>query len=253
MHRKYSRLEIMNHSRTLLIVFFVLLFTLSGMNNTSKAQAVQYGIKGGINISSHFKQFWFIEDDIRLELDPKVTTGYQAGLIIKKNFSRVVRLQTEPTFIMLGAHYNENFTLRGFELETESRTKLLYLQLPLLLQFSTAPSQNQVYGRERSMTTFHLSTGVFGGYLLDAQFTGTNSGAPLGISFQGDFSNDVTPQYSEFDAGALLGLGFEYGRQSKIGFETRALLSVIDSGKESDMSFFRPKNIGVTFSVYFLF
>lgn len=242
----------MNFNRILLILLF--LFITPGIVSIAGAQSIEFGIKGGLNTSSHLNSFRYADGDIDLDLKPKVTTAYQAGLILRKDFSRVFRLQIEPSLIMLGAKYEEAFMLRGFEFQTESKTELLYIQMPLVFQLSTNPTSKsvRVHGREKATTTYHLTGGVYGGYLLDARFSGTNIGAPIGVSFEGDFSNDVKSQYSEYDGGAILGVGFEYGSRQKIGFETRALYGVLDSGNAPGLSF-EPHNVAVTFSVYLLF
>ncbi|MFH5833124.1 outer membrane beta-barrel protein [Halalkalibaculum sp. DA3122] len=229
--------------------FFFGLFIYSG---TTTAQSIQFGLNGGLSMTSHIGQFHFQQEDINMELDPVIQLGYQAGIILRKNFSDSFRLQAEPSLVMLGARYEEPFTLRGFEFETDSRTELLYLQLPLLLQFSTSPPSQVVYGNPYPYTTFHFTGGVFGGYLLDAKFTGTNTGATVGVPFEGDFSNNITSQYSEYDGGAILGVGVERGSSSKIGFESRLIYSLVDSGNAPDLSF-EPRNFAVTFSIYYLF
>jgi hypothetical protein len=228
-------------------------FICSGVFNNIQAQSLDWGITGGMNISSHLNKFLYIEDDVNLELNPDIAVGYNIGFITRAKLSHIVRLQIEPSLIMLGAKYDDTFTLRGVELETNSRTELTYIQLPLLLQLTTAKKQQNVYGRKNPQTTFHISGGVFGGYLLDAHFKGTNTGAPLGIAFEGEFSNDVINQYSKYDAGAIFGLGFEHGHYSKLGFETRALLSVIDTGDNADISSFKHQNMAITFAIYYIF
>jgi hypothetical protein len=237
--------------RTFLPFSFILLFIFSGTNDIVKAQPVQFGINAGFNISSHLKNFRYVSGDIDLDFDPGVAIGYNAGLIVRKGLTPSLRLQAEPSFLKLGGKYDESFTLRGFDFETESRTELYYVQLPLLLQLSTTPPERTVYGIPTSETTFHVTGGVFGGYLLDGRFSGTNSGAPIGIEFQGDFTNNVTEQYKEYDGGVVLGGGFERGSRSKIGFETRVIFSVIDSGNAPEIDF-KPQNMAVTFSVYYL-
>ncbi|MGM0547624.1 MAG: porin family protein [Bacteroidota bacterium] len=244
----------MNHYRLLSISVVLLVLMLAGGIQNSKAQNLHWGFTGGMTISSHTNDFLYIEDDIDLQLSPNVAIGYNIGAIARTKISRIVRFQAEPSLILLGAKYDDTFTLRGTEFETDSRTELTYAQLPLLIQISTAPSQRTVYGRQKAKTTFHISTGVFGSYLLDARFQGTNSGAPIGIEFEGDFSNDVTAQYAEYDAGAIFGFGFEHGEGNKLGLETRAQFSVIDSGvNENDLFTFEPQNMAITISLYFLF
>jgi hypothetical protein len=230
----------------LLIPFFLLSFP-----NLTEAQRAGIGITAGLNTSSHLQNFRFVSGDIDLDFTPGFTTGFNAGLIYRHGLTQRFRLQAEPTITMLGASYNDSFVLRGFDFETDSKTQLLYLQLPLLLQLSTTPPERTVFGREPAETTYHLSGGIFGGYLLDAQFSGTNSGAPIGIAFEGDFSEDVKPQYKEYDGGVIFGGGVEYGSTNKVGAELRFFFSVFDSGNQPDISF-KPQNLGVTLNLYFI-
>lgn len=247
----------MNFLRLLVISGFLLSALLHSTASESKAQPVQFGFTGGFTATSHLDNFWFENDDIYLNLSPKIATGYQAGIILQKQISPSLRIQTEPNIALLGGRYHETFSFRGYEFQTKSRTKLLYTQVPILFQLSTTPPQFPVYGDPFTTTTYHITGGIFGGYLLDARFEGTNTGAPLGVPFEGDFSNDVTSQYSSFDGGAILGVGLEHGSRRKIGLEVRAMLSVFESGNLIRPSgqkvwWFNPKNIAGTFTVYLL-
>jgi hypothetical protein len=242
----------MRNIRTLPILALVAFIIASGILNTSKAQSISWGLTGGMSVSSHFNDFFYVEDDISLQLKPDVAVGYNVGFIARTKLSRTLRLQAEPSLILLGAKYDDTFLFRGTEFQTNSRTALTYIKFPLLIQLTTAPKEQEIYGRERSRTTFHLSGGAYSAYLLSALFEGTNTGAPVGIAFQEEFSNDVLSQYSEFDAGALLGLGFEHGHYRKLGFETRLLLSIIDSADDPEKPFFKHRNMAITFSVYVL-
>lgn len=219
----------------------------------AQAQTIDIGLKTGMNISSHTHEFLFSEDDIQLDLEPSVAIGYQAGAVVRFNITPSIRIQTEPTIILLGAKYNDSFSLRGNTLQNESRTELWYLQMPLVFQLSTRAPERTVYGRKNAFTSYHISGGAFGGYLLDADFKGTNRGAPLGIEFERDFSTDVTEQYANYDLGVLFGLGLEHGQNQKIGFETRALYSVIDTGDHENITWFKSQNMAITFAIYWLF
>jgi hypothetical protein len=240
----------MTHTRLLSIISVLSFFILLGSTKQAKAQT-EFGITGGLNITSHLHAFKFANGDIELSLDPKTTSGYQGGFILRQGISKAFRIQLEPSAILLGARYNESFRLRGSELQTDSKTELLYIQVPLLFQLSTVPPERVVYGRESAKTTYHFTGGVFGGYLVDARFKGTNSGAPLGIDFEVEFSNDVSAQYSEYDGGVIFGIGLEHGADKKMGIEARAQYSVLDSGNAPELSF-KPQNMAITFSVYFI-
>ncbi|PWN07786.1 porin family protein [Rhodohalobacter mucosus] len=218
---------------------------------SASAQNLGLGAKVGINVTSHLNNFRFVSGDIDLDFNPGVATGFTGGLIIRRPISRNFRFQAEPTFSMMGATYNDDFVLRGFDFDSDSRTKLYYVQLPLIIQFSTAPPERVVFGRERAETTYHLSGGLFGGYLFDATFSGTNTGAPIGIAFEGAFSENVTDQYKEYDGGVILGGGIEYGSTNKIGLDLRILYSVLDSGDFANVNF-KPHNIGLSIVLYYL-
>jgi hypothetical protein len=217
----------------------------------AEGQRAGVGITAGINTTSHLENFRFVSGDIDLDFSPEFTIGFNAGLIYRQRLSQRFRLQAEPSIAMLGASYNDSFVLRGFDFQSESKTQLLYVQLPLLLQLTTVPPERTVFGRQRNETTYHLTGGIFGGYLLDAQFSGTNRGAPIGIEFEGAFSEDVRKQYNEYDAGVIFGGGLEHGYNSKIGIEARVLFSILDSGNTQEFQF-NPRNIGFNISIYYI-
>ncbi|TVR32017.1 MAG: PorT family protein [Balneolaceae bacterium] len=245
-----NQLSKMKSIRFLLSLAAIILLLLPVLSSTTHAQRLGLGVTAGVNTSTHLENFRFVSGDINLDFSPGISTGFNAGLMVRQGITQRFRFQAEPSIAMLGASYDDSFTLRGFDFETDSKTQLLYVQLPLLIQFTTVPPERTVFGRQRSETTYHLTGGVFGGYLLDAQFSGSNSGAPIGIEFQGAFSEDVRNQYKEYDGGVVLGGGLEHGHNSKIGLEARIMFSVIDSG-DADFSF-RPQNIGVSFSLYYM-
>lgn len=235
--------------RYLLICIFSVVFSV--IASTSNGQPVEFGVIGGVNVSSHLNNFRYSVDDIDITLHPEVTMAYQAGLVIRKEMNSKIRWQAEPSFVLMGAQYEEAFTIRGFTMQTDSKTELAYIQLPVLLQFNTSQPPQIVYGLQNASTTLHLTGGIFGGYLLDARFSGTNTGAPLGIPFQSKFANDITSQYSEYDGGIILGAGFEHGLNKKVGLETRVQLSVLNSGDAPELSF-KPHNTAISLAVYFL-
>lgn len=213
---------------------------------------LSFGIIAGIGSSTHLNNFRFVSGDIDLDFTPNFTTSFNAGFIVRQKLTDRLRIQAEPSLTRFGASYSEGFELRGFNFQTDSRTELLYAQIPLLLQITTVPPDVTVYGRHRPRTTYHITTGVYGGYLLDAQFSGENTGAPIGIEFSGTFSNDILDQYSDYDLGTLLGVGFEHGYGTKIGFEGRVHFSFIDSGNADNFTF-KPQNLALSIAGYFVF
>lgn len=238
----------MNYFRLLIVSTTILYFAVFTPFEELRAQSIEFGVTAGGNISTHYHNFRYQEDDINLNLDPKIKAGYQAGILARTDISRIIRVQAEPSIAMLGARYDESFILREFEFQTKSRTNLLYLQIPVVLQFSTIPSETTVYGLPFKKTTYHISGGFVAGRMLDAQFTGTNTGVPIGIEFRGDFSNDVTDQHPKYDFGTLLGVGVEHGESNKIGFETRGVFTWDTANHTLD-----PQNLAIMFAVYYVF
>jgi len=233
------------------ILILTTLFSFFSVHNVI-GQNIQVGITAGANVSSHLKNFLFEDGDIDLDFNPNTKFGLNGGLILRVPINESLRFHAEPTVAMIGAKYDDSFVLRGFDFQTDSKVDLLYIQLPLLVQLSTVPPERTVYGRQRAETTYHLTGGFYGGYLLDATFTGTNRGAPIGIQFEGDFTEDVSNQYKQYDGGLILGGGIEHGSKSKIGLEMRAFFSITDSGNRDALELFKPQNMGVTFGVYYL-
>ena len=241
----------MNRFQFITVFIFINLIFATLLTNNTNGQSIGFGIKAGPNYTSHLSNFRYVSGDINLELTPAFNSGFNIGFVYRLKLSENYRFQIEPSVVTMGAKYDEGFTLREFEFQTESETNLIYVQLPLLLQLTTSPAKRIVYGRQYTSTTYHLTTGLYGSYLLSAQFTGTNTGQPVGIEFTGDFANDVTGQYSDYDAGLMIGFGLENGDLNRIGFDARFMYSIIDSGDVTRFTF-EPKNIGAIFSVYFL-
>lgn len=233
-------------------LFTLVIFMVPFWGHITYAQNVGLGASVGFNLSSHINDFSYQFQETELDFSPEFTEGYNVRIIYRQIFGPNVRMQVEPTLIQMGGSYNDTFEFNDFEFESESKTELTYLQVPILLQFTTTPPDRAEFPRPWAETTYHFSTGIYGGYLIDATFTGTNRGAPIGIEFENSFSNDVTHLYNPYEAGAIIGGGLEYGLNTKVGVELRALLGLLgfsdSSGERYD-----PRNIAITFDVYFLF
>jgi len=234
-----------------LLLFPTLLFIFMKPGE-SHAQKNGIGVQAGINFSSHLNNFKFDLDDVSLDLSPEFTDGWQMGIVSRHYLSNNLRLQFEPSFIQLGASYNDFFIMRGNEFQSISSTELNYIHLPILLQLTTTPPDRDRFPRPWPEFTFHLTGGIYGSYLFDAKFSGRNRGGPIGIEFEEEFENEITNQYKDIDAGIILGAGTEFGLHTKIGFETRLLLGVLSSGNQPVIDF-NPHNMAFTFGLYFLF
>lgn len=237
--------------RFLFSCLFILFFILPGAGENAEAQRLKIGLTGGANTNLLLHDFQFTSGEYNLDLSPNIAFGFNAGLIMRYELMQNLRIQAEPSLASYGTRYDRH-TPRGANFETDSKSRFLYAQLPVLLHLTTAPPQRTVYGRGWPVTSFHATGGLYGGYLLDARYYGRNSGAPSGSEFEGHFSNDVTDQISDYDAGVILGGGLEYGLRSKIGLEGRVHFSVLDSNKSHQFNLI-PNRVAVTMAVYYLF
>lgn len=237
-----------SHLSSFIITVFICLFSIQ----SSIAQRVGLGATVGFNQSTHQNNFKFTSGDIDLDLKPQFRTGGHVGIVFRRILSNNLRLQTEPQYIELGGGYDGTFVVNNFELRTVSETNIKYIQIPLLIQYTTTPPDRQRFPKPWPEFTFHLTAGLYGSYLLDADFSGRVTGAPIGVQFEDVFSNDVTSQFHEYDAGLVFGGGTEFGLNTKIGSEARLIYGLMNTGERSSTSF-DPKNISITFSLYYLF
>ena len=190
-------------------VKFVLLFLINilivhALGNNVKSQDLGIGLRVGGGTSTHLNDFKFIVTNNQIKLSPSFTENFDASLIYRKILTDNLRIQVEPGIIRLGASYNETIAPRdfgGFEITTDSKTKLWYAYMPLLVQLTTTPPDRLEFPKPWAITTYHVTAGLYGSYLLDATFEGVNSGFPLGVAFEGEFSEDVSNQYKDYGAG----------------------------------------------------
>jgi len=215
------------------------------------AQETGIGLKAGANYSTQLNSFQFTTGDLQINLDPSFTLGYHLGLIYRQRIARNFRIQAEPTFLRIGARYDDSFTFRGFDFQTDSETRLSYIQLPLMLEWTTTPPDLEKVPIPWEVTTYHASIGLYSSYLVDAMFSGSNSGSPVGVEFDEEFSNDVTNQLNYFDAGFIIGGGLEYGNKDKIGIEARLMLGMLNSGN-TNVNEIKPDNLSISIAVYYM-
>lgn len=233
--------------------FFIILFCIFFISSHKlHGQDTGLGVKTSLEISSQLNNFQFTSGDLELDLNPQFSNGYSIGLIYRNRITRNIRIQAEPTYTRVAARYQESFIFRGFEFETDSESELSYLQLPLLVGFTTTPTDLEEFPKPWEGTTYHAVFGIYGGYLLDASFSGTNTGTPIGVDFEEEFSDDVTSRFNSFDAGLVAGGGFEHGYLNKMGMEVRLFLGIIDAINPDEVKI-EPNNVSISVTVYYIF
>ena len=245
----------MSASVKFFFIFLINIFFFQASGSIVKSQDIGIGLRVGAGASTHLNDFKFIVTNNQIKLSPSITENFDASLLYRKILSDNWRIQIEPGIIRLGATYNETIAPRdfgGFEITTDSKTKLWYAYMPLIVQLTTTPSDRLEFPKPWAITTYHVTAGIYGSYLLDARFEGVNSGFPLGVAFEGEFSEDVSGQYKDHGAGIILGGGLEHGLDNKIGVELRGIFGALNTG-DSELLSFNPLDLAITFNIYYLF
>jgi len=235
-------------------LFNLLIFQWYG--NSADAQDMGIGFRIGGGASTHVNEFKFLVNRDQIKLSPSFTENFDASLIYRNILSDNFRIQIEPGIIRMGARYNEDLDneadFGNFEITTDSKTNIWYSYLPILFQLTTTPPDRLEFPKPWAITTYHATFGFYGSYLIDATFEGSNSGAPLGVPFQGNFSEDVSDQYRDIGAGVIIGAGFEHGLHNKFGIEARAIFGALNAGDSENLNF-NPLNLAITFNMYYIF
>jgi len=236
--------------------YLTLFFYISLFQNVqqSNAQNIGLGVASGFNQSTHLNNFRFINsagEAIDFELSPEYRTGYQYGLVLRRVLTDNLRFQIEPNYFLSGAAYNSPIILNGIEFQNISETELQYIQIPFLLQLTTTPPDRAQFPRPWPEFTFHLTGGAYAGYLLDATFSGSIRGTPIGVDFEESFENNVLDRFSRYDAGLIVGGGTEFGLNTKLGLEARLMYGLTNSGSSFESSG-STRNLAFYLSLYFI-
>ncbi len=181
---------------------------------SAKAQ-VQYGIKGGMNVSNIFGAHSATDDgDIFDNENPLVYStriGYYGGAFANIPVKGIFSLQPEIIYSLQGAHYKQTVTdPNTFETITYSGNQnLSYLQVPIMAKFT--------FNKK-----FFAQTGPQIGYLLGAKAKSSGQTTTNTSSF-----NTI-----DFD----WGIGGGYIFPSGIGVELRYSFGITAVNKHSDDS-----------------
>lgn len=149
----------------------------------ANAQKVQFGIKGGLNITK-------FGGDIDLS-DYK--TGLQAGAVAEIKFSDKFSLQPELLFNQQGMMYKVNFYDGGLYTRTKIFEKLNYISLPIMAKIYVFKGLSIQAGPQISLLT----------------------GAKRKIEFDteegnGSIEASVNAQYEKLDLGMAMGVGYDF-------------------------------------------
>jgi len=219
------------------------------------SQTFEFGIKSGIN-TSYFQgdQYSFIADDVQLSLDPKVAIRFTGGAIARINFTPAFAMQTEILYTTKGARFNEEIDVRGQELNIEGGITLGYMEVPLLLRFSTTRRDRGPLFYPKPGMTFNAYAGGVAAYRTRSTFRGEITGDLFGLPFDEEFKNNVWYQFDDIDYGIVVGTGFEYGADDTMKYlvDVRYTLGLMDIGDDTQTHFsLRNGNISLSVGLVF--
>ena len=172
--------------------------------------AQQFGIKGGMNVSS-------LSNDAGLE-DSSSKIGFNAGVFLNAPLAANFSIQPEVLYNNLGS----KVTLTDFDINNDNYTAeysrhLDYISVPVMFQYNATPA-------------FYLEAGPQFSFLLDARdkYKSKKNGSTTDSDTR-DLNKDA---FNTFDFG--LGLGAGYWITPKLGINARYNAGFTDIYKENN-------------------
>ncbi|MEC5394945.1 porin family protein [Bergeyella sp. RCAD1439] len=175
----------------------------------SLAFAQQFGVKGGLNVSSISKEGFS---------DAKSKAGYYAGVFMNAPIAENFSIQPELIYNNLGAKATSSTTVAGTTLSSSTRTiNLDYVTVPVMFQYHVVPQ-------------FYMEAGPEFGFLVNAKSKGETTIAGISTSF----NNDIKDKMNTFNFGLGLGAGFNV--TNNFGINARYVAGFTDLNKDGQTS-----------------
>lgn len=178
----------------------------------------QFGIKGGMNVSS-------ISDDGYDDTKSKV--GYYGGIFVNIPASESFSIQPEVIYNNLGSEVKNLATIPGTTYNYNRKLNLNYLTVPVMFQYKATPQ-------------FYLEAGPEFGFLVSAKSTTTTNNSSSTTELKKD-------DFNNFNLGMGLGLGFDITKN--VGVNARYVAGFSDVTKPSSDPSTDAKNKNNTFQV----
>jgi hypothetical protein len=185
--------------------------------SAAMAQGVTGGVKGGVNFAT-----------LSFDPDPDLDTGVRLGLVVGgfATFPIGARLAVQPEAL---------FSQKGTsidEAQVDGKIKIDYLDVPLLLKYSTAGSNG---------TSVFFFGGPSVGFKLNASASGTSGGETVEIGLSDE-------EVKSFDFGVVFGAGVQFGR---VSIDGRYTLGLTNINNESDTEKLKTRALAVLAGVRF--
>ncbi|UFK97469.1 porin family protein [Kaistella faecalis] len=183
------------------------LFLGAAIAMSSLTFAQQFGIKGGMNVSS-------LSKDSNLS-DQGSKIGFNAGLFMNAPIGENFSIQPELLYSQMGEKYDYTQPITGDRIS--GATHLDYVALPIMFQYNATPS-------------FYLEAGPEFGLLVSAKDKQKNETTGQTIAESGNYKDDL----NSFNAGIGLGAGYYF--TPNIGLTARYVAGLTDIYKDGQNS-----------------
>lgn len=218
--------------KALFFLFPLLLFALP-----ANGQGLQYGLQIGKSYSHVYGSFAATAaEDIRLSLNPSLASRFSGGAYLRYYVTPAFSIQPELLFATRGGRINQDVDIRGIDMRIDGNLMMHYIEIPLLFRIGSWIDFPEPPRYEPAGYTWHVLAGVAASYNTRARFNGALSGDVFGVDFDEEFSGSIRNQFTNTDVSAIIGAGFEYGRDTRLTFDIRYVLSILDINNDPGKS-----------------
>lgn len=179
------------------------LFLSAAVAVSSLTFAQQFGLKGGMNVSS-------LSKDASLS-DQGSKIGFNAGVFMNAPLSANFSIQPELIYSQMGEKYDGIMPITNDRISGSKH--LDYIALPVMFQYNATPS-------------FYLEAGPEFGLLVSAKDKSKNETTGQTLSESGNYKDDL----NGFNFGVGLGAGFNF--TPNLGLNARYVAGVTDIYKD---------------------
>ena len=215
------------------LYYVVLIVAIVIQYTTLHAQTLNYGFKGSFNASYFHGDYIYSGEEITVDPEPKISSRFSIGGFLRYNLTNVTSIQSEILYSTRGVRFSEIVTIRDQLFRFNGHLTLTYIEIPLLLRFTTNLRDRGPTFVQEPGFTFNAYTGPSFGYKTNAKLSGRLSGDIFGIDFREEFRNSVWDQFTDTDVSFIIGAGFEYGMKYRFTFDIRYAINITDIGNDS--------------------
>lgn len=170
----------------------------------ANAQDVKFGAKAALNVAS-------LTGDVD---NVSSLVGFQIGAFAEFKLSDKFAFQPELMYSTQGAKESASEYIEGYNVDVDMKSKLGYLNVPLMLKYYAAPK-------------FSLEFGPQVGFLLSAKADVDFLMNIDGMDVPGSTTVDIKDQMSSLDFGFNFGLGYDFTEKFTAGVRYNLGLSNI--------------------------